>query len=202
MPAAPADWTLSDFDFALPPEQIAQQPAAERSASRLLDTLQAPPRDRIFRELPSLLRPGDLLVFNDTEVIKARLFGRKASGGGVELLVERVLPGRHEVWAHVRASKSPRPGTQLRLAEAFDAQVLGRCGPEDALFHLAIEGFKLGVEEVPPESQAGGDGPFIHSSHFVLVDGAGRVRGYYDSTEAEALKRLRRDLASVRSERS
>jgi protein SCO1 len=75
-------------------------------------------------------------------------------------------------------------------------------GSRDALFRLAIEGFKLGVEEVPPESQSGGDGPFIHSSHFVLVDGAGRVRGYYDSTEAEALKRLRRDLAAVRSERS
>lgn len=134
----PATWTLSDFDFALPPEQIAQQPAAERSASRLLDTLHSPPRDRIFRELPSLLRPGDLLVFNDTQVIKARLFGHKASGGAVELLVERVLPGRHEVWAHLRASKSPRPGTQLRLADAFDALVLGRCGPEDGLFHLAF----------------------------------------------------------------
>ena len=147
MPADPADWTLSDFDFALPPEQIAQQPAAERSASRLLDTLQAPPRDRIFRELPSLLRPGDLLVFNDTAVIKARLFGHKASGGSVELLVERVLPGRHEVWAHVRASKSPRPGTQLRLADAFDAQVLGRCGPEDALFHLAFPDAPLALLE-------------------------------------------------------
>jgi S-adenosylmethionine:tRNA ribosyltransferase-isomerase len=145
MPAVPAesshrtsDWTLSDFDFALPPEQIAQQPAAERSASRLLDTLQAPPCDRIFRELPSLLRPGDLLVFNDTQVIKARLFGHKASGGAVELLVERVLPGRHEVWAHLRASKSPRPGTRVRLADAFDARVLGRCGPDNALFHLGF----------------------------------------------------------------
>src|SRR5262249_14917330 len=79
-------YTLSDFDFALPPELIAQHPAPERSASRLLDGTGAQPVDRIFRELPSLLAPGDLLVFNDTQVIKARLFGRKASGGAVEAL--------------------------------------------------------------------------------------------------------------------
>jgi cytochrome oxidase Cu insertion factor (SCO1/SenC/PrrC family) len=75
-------------------------------------------------------------------------------------------------------------------------------GPQDALYRLAIEGFKLGVEEVPPERQPAGDGPFLHSSHFVLVDGKGYVRGYYDSTDEEALSRLRRDLASVRSERT
>jgi protein SCO1 len=74
-------------------------------------------------------------------------------------------------------------------------------GSRDDLFRLSIEGFKLGVQEVPAESQSGGDGPFIHSSHFVLVDGTGRIRGYYDSTEAEALSRLRKDLAAVRSER-
>ena len=83
--------TLSDYDFDLPPELIAQHPAAERSGSRLLDGRAAPPTDRIFRELPDLLQPGDLLVFNDTKVIKARVFGEKASGGKIELLVERVL---------------------------------------------------------------------------------------------------------------
>lgn len=128
-------YTLSDFDFALPPELIAQHPAPERSASRLLDGRAWPPVDRIFRELPALLTPGDLLVFNDTRVIKARLFGSKPTGGAVEALVERVLPG-HEVWAHLRASKSPKAGSIVRFADAFDAEVLGRGGPDNELFHL------------------------------------------------------------------
>lgn len=132
--------TLGDFDFDLPPELIAQHPAAERSASRLLDGRSAWPQDRVFRDLPLLLEPGDLLVFNDTRVIKARLYGSKASGGAVEALIERVLPDagprQHEVWAHLRASKSPRPGAVVRFADAFDAEVLGRCGPQDSLFHL------------------------------------------------------------------
>ncbi len=128
-------YTLNDFDFALPPELVAQHPAAERSRSRLLDGTGALPADRQFTDLPGLLNAGDLLVFNDTRVIKARLHGEKPSGGAVEALVERVLPG-HEVWAHLRASKSPRPGSLVRFANAFDAQVLGRAGPEDSLFHL------------------------------------------------------------------
>ena len=132
-------YTLSDFDFALPPELIAQHPAPERSASRLLDGRGEIPVDRVFRDLPALLDPGDLLVFNDTRVIKARLLGRKASGGAVEALVERVLVG-HEVLAHLRASKTPRPGSVLRFEGAdgrgFDAEVLGRGGPQDALFRL------------------------------------------------------------------
>jgi S-adenosylmethionine:tRNA ribosyltransferase-isomerase len=131
----PRTYTLSDFDFALPPELIAQHPAPERSASRLLDGTGEQPVDRAFRDLPGLLDAGDLLVFNDTRVIKARLYGVKASGGHVEALVERVLPG-NEVLAHVRASKSPKPGSVLRLADAFDAQVLGRGGPDGSLFHL------------------------------------------------------------------
>ena len=128
-------YTLSDFDFDLPPELIAQHPAAERSASRLLDGRSLPPVDRVFRELPGLLQPGDLLVFNDTRVIKARLFGVKASGGQVEALIERVLPGR-EVLAHLRASKSPKAGSSVRFADAFDAEVIGRAGPEGGLFRL------------------------------------------------------------------
>jgi S-adenosylmethionine:tRNA ribosyltransferase-isomerase len=127
--------TLADFDFELPPQLIAQHPAAERSASRLLDGRGRVPDDRVFRELPHLLQPGDLLVFNDTRVIKARLFGEKATGGAVQALVERVLPG-FEVLAHLRASKSPKPGSRLRFADAFDAEVLGRAGPDEALFHL------------------------------------------------------------------
>ncbi len=134
-PTTSSAYTLADFDFALPPELIAQHPAAERSSSRLLDGTGSTPVDRVFRDLPSLLQPGDLLVFNDTRVIKARLFGEKPTGGAVEALVERVLPG-HEVWAHLRASKSPRPGGWVRFADAFDAQVLGRAGPDGGLFHL------------------------------------------------------------------
>jgi S-adenosylmethionine:tRNA ribosyltransferase-isomerase len=128
-------YTLSDFDFALPPELIAQHPAAERSASRLLDGRDAVAVDRRFRDLPDLLRSGDLLVFNDTRVIKARLLGVKASGGAVEALIERVLPDR-QVLAHLRASKTPKPGSLLRFADAFDAEVIGRSGPQDSLFHL------------------------------------------------------------------
>ena len=131
----PREYGLADFDFTLPPELIAQHPAPERSASRLLDGRGALPVDRVFRDLPLLLQPGDLLVCNDTRVIKARLLGEKPTGGVVEALVERVLPG-FEVWAHLRASKSPRPGSVVRFGDAFDAEVLGRAGPEGALFHL------------------------------------------------------------------
>ena len=135
-------FTLSDFDFQLPEDLIAQHPAAERSASRLLDGTQASPTDRIFRELPGLLQAGDLLVFNDTQVIKARLFGEKASGGKLELLIERVLPG-HEVVAHMKVSKKPLPGARLYMAGGsrggFEAVLLGRWPDANgALFHLRL----------------------------------------------------------------
>ncbi|BDC29065.1 S-adenosylmethionine:tRNA ribosyltransferase-isomerase [Bordetella parapertussis] len=129
----PTPLTLADFDYHLPPELIAQSPAAERGGSRLLH-LDAASRlhDRRFPDLAGLLRPHDLLVFNDTRVIKARLTGQKATGGKVEVLVERITaPDR--ALAHVRASKSPGPGMRLRLAEAFEAEVLGR---EGELFDL------------------------------------------------------------------
>jgi S-adenosylmethionine:tRNA ribosyltransferase-isomerase len=128
--------TTDDFDFELPPELIAQQPAPERSGSRLLDATSTEAIDRRFHELPLRLSSGDLLVFNDTRVIKARLHGAKASGGVVEALVERLVPDSNEVWAHMRASKSPKAGSVVRFDDAFDAQVLGRCGPDDGLFRL------------------------------------------------------------------
>ena len=136
----PRSFSLSDFDFALPPELVAQHPLPERSASRLLDATTEPPVDRVFRDLPARLSPGDLLVFNDTRVIKARLLGHKDSGGAVEALVERVLTG-HEVMAHLRASKSPRPGSRVHFAQqsgdaGFNAEVLGRRGADGSLFHL------------------------------------------------------------------
>jgi S-adenosylmethionine:tRNA ribosyltransferase-isomerase len=133
---SPSMHTLADFDFHLPPELIAQHPAAERSAARLLDGQGALPSDRVFRDLPGLLRRGDLLVFNDTRVIKARLFGHKASGGAVEVLVERVLGAADEALVHLRASKSPAAGTRLTLEGAAEAEVLGRGGPEGRLFRL------------------------------------------------------------------
>lgn len=139
-------YRLADFDFELPPELIAQHPAAQRSGARLLDGRTSPGTHHVVRELPALLDPGDLLVFNNTRVIKARLLGHKPSGGAVEALVERVLPGPgHEVWAHLRASKSPRAGSRVRFVAAdpqkhFDAEVLGRTGPGDALFHLRFPG--------------------------------------------------------------
>ena len=148
-------YTVADFDFDLPPELIAQHPAAERSASRLLDGRTLPAVERVFRDLPTLLEPGDLLVFNDTKVIRARLYGAKDTGGGVEALVERVLPGaadgRHEVWAHLRASKSPKAGQTVHFRDAagatFAAEVLGRCGPENGLFHLRLPGDALALLE-------------------------------------------------------
>jgi S-adenosylmethionine:tRNA ribosyltransferase-isomerase len=133
------DFTLSDFDFELPPELVAQHPAAERSGSRLLDGTGSLPADRIFRELPSLLRDGDLLVFNDTRVVKARLFGEKPTGGKLELLVERVLQGR-EVVAHMKVSKKPQVGTALAMNGGFSATLLGRWPDEDgALFRFRFE---------------------------------------------------------------
>jgi S-adenosylmethionine:tRNA ribosyltransferase-isomerase len=139
-------YTLDDFDFSLPAELIAQRPTPERSASRLLDGRGTTPADRVFRELPSLLDAGDLLVFNDTRVIKARLYGEKPTGGAIEALVERVLPG-HEVLAHLRASKSPREGSRVRFADAFDAEVLGRAGSDDSLFRLRFPSAPLALLE-------------------------------------------------------
>ncbi|AFJ84997.1 MULTISPECIES: tRNA preQ1(34) S-adenosylmethionine ribosyltransferase-isomerase QueA [Burkholderia] len=125
-------FTLSDFDFNLPPELIAQTALPERTASRLLevDGTVAPTRlvDRRFAELPSCIARGDLLVFNDTKVLKARFFGQKASGGKIEVLIERVT-GTHTALAQIRASKSPGAGTTLRLADAFDVTVGERVEP-------------------------------------------------------------------------
>ena len=137
-------YCLSDFDFALPPELIAQHPAPERSGSRLLDGSASAPADRIFRELPGLLKTGDLLVFNDTRVMNARLFGEKATGGKLELLIERVLGG-NQVAAHLRVSKKPAIGETVSLVSApghpdnVSATLLGRWpDAEGALFRFVL----------------------------------------------------------------
>jgi len=124
-------WNLNDFDYLLPDELIAQAPLDRRTDSRLLQ-VQPSLADLHFADLPSLLSPGDLLVFNDTRVMHARLFGTKDTGGQVEVMIERPL-GSHEALAQIRASKSPKPGTRLHLEEALDVEVLGRAGE---FFHL------------------------------------------------------------------
>jgi S-adenosylmethionine:tRNA ribosyltransferase-isomerase len=128
--------TVEDFDYPLPDELVAQHPTAERTGSRLLRLARDGLHDHKFGELPAFLTAGDVLVFNDTRVIKARLFGTKDSGGRVEVLIERVLD-EHAALAQVKASKPPREGTRLRLAGALDATVLGR---DDDLFRLRFEG--------------------------------------------------------------
>jgi S-adenosylmethionine:tRNA ribosyltransferase-isomerase len=129
-------YSLSDFDFDLPPERIAQFPLPDRSASRLLQLDGEQIVDRRFSDIVDLLEPGDLLVMNDTRVLKARFFGVKETGGNVEVLVERVLDSR-TVLAQVRASKSPKPGNRIRLADAFDVVAGERAGE---FFTLKFEG--------------------------------------------------------------
>ena len=128
--------TLDDFDYALPPELIAQFPAPERAASRLLGLAREGLSDRRFADLPQYLRAGDVLVFNDTRVIKARLIGVKASGGRIEALVERVN-GTHQALVQLRASHAPRPGSRLNFEGAIDAEVLER---RDDLYLLGFAG--------------------------------------------------------------
>jgi S-adenosylmethionine:tRNA ribosyltransferase-isomerase len=120
-------YSLSDFDFDLPPERIAQVPLPDRSASRLLQLDGDRITDRHFADIVDQLAAGDVLVMNNTRVLKARFFGQKESGGQVEVLVERVLDQR-TVLAQVRASKSPKPGTRIRLADAFDVTTGERAG--------------------------------------------------------------------------
>jgi len=131
----------SDFNYLLPDALIAQKPLAERDASRLLcmnrDTGQI--ADRQFTDFIDLIHECDLLVFNDTKVIPARLFGKKQSGGKVEILIERILDDHHAI-AHVRASKSPKPGTLIELDEGFHCEVQGRA---DDLFQLEFAGTNL-----------------------------------------------------------
>jgi len=129
---------LDDFDYQLPQELIAQHPAGERGTSRLLhlDGRTGAIADRRFRDIVELAAPGDVMVFNDTRVIKARIRGRKKTGGWVEVMIERVL-GRDEVLAQVGANRPPRPGARLVLAGAIEATVLRR---EREFFHLRFEG--------------------------------------------------------------
>jgi S-adenosylmethionine:tRNA ribosyltransferase-isomerase len=123
-----------DFNFYLPDALIAQHPTADRTASRMLhlNGINGELSDKMFIHLPECLQAGDLLVFNDTRVIKARLFGIKHTGGNVEVLIERVI-NQQTAYAHVRASRAPKVGTRLTLSNAFDVEVTAR---HDDLFEL------------------------------------------------------------------
>ena len=124
--------SIDDFDYDLPPELIAQHPGETRSGSRLLCVGPDSIADRRFSELPQLLAPGDLLVFNDSKVIKARLFGKKETGGHIEVLIERVF-SEHEALAQVHAGRAAKPGSTLQLAGGLKVRVLGRVGE---FYHL------------------------------------------------------------------
>jgi S-adenosylmethionine:tRNA ribosyltransferase-isomerase len=126
----------TDFDFYLPDALIAQFPAKERTASRLLrlDGKTGRLTDSHFIDLPNFIAPGDLLVFNNTKVIKARLAGSKTTGGQIEALIERVIDHHHAL-AHIKSSRSPKPGSKLLFADVFEAEVIER---QDDLFLLKI----------------------------------------------------------------
>lgn len=128
---------ISDFDYHLPEHLIAQFPPVTRGTSRLLHVDGANLADRVFTELPTFLQAGDVLVFNDTKVIKARMFGEKASGGKIEALIERVL-NEHQALAHIKASKAPKPGTILHFHGGFTAEMTERQGD---LFKLDFAAF-------------------------------------------------------------
>lgn len=128
---------ISDFDFTLPDQLIAQHPPEVRGSSRLLVALpDMPLQDRAFGDLPDYIEAGDVLVFNNTKVMKARLFGQKESGGKIEALIERVLDN-HTALAHIRSSKSPKPGTKLIFKGDICAVMVERA---DELFCLRFEG--------------------------------------------------------------
>ncbi|HMH69314.1 MAG TPA: tRNA preQ1(34) S-adenosylmethionine ribosyltransferase-isomerase QueA [Pinirhizobacter sp.] len=170
----------SDFDFDLPNALIAQSPLAERSASRLLvlDRVAGTRQNRQFRELPGMLQPGDLLVFNDTRVLPARLFGHKESGGAVEILIERVT-GTHEARAQLGVSKKPKEGGRILLADGSAVTVLGR---EGEFFRLRFEGheplekilLRLGEMPLPPyiERKPGQDDTTRYQTVFAREPGA------------------------------
>ncbi len=152
-------YALSDFDFDLPSELIAQIPLPERAASRLLQVGRQQFTDRVFSELIDLLQAGDVLVFNDTRVLNARFLGVKESGGKIEVLVERVIDTVTAL-VQIRASKSPVPGTKLRLAGAFDVTVGERSG-EFFIVHFPSDAIELidryGQLPLPPYIQHAAD---------------------------------------------
>ena len=132
------DLVLSDFDFPLPPELIAQHPLPDRAASRLLHVEPQQLSDRSFADIVALIAPGSVLVFNDTRVIKARLLGRKPSGGRVEALIERILDARR-AWARVRTGHKPKPGSEVFFGGGDRTAVATVRGRHDDFFDLEFD---------------------------------------------------------------
>lgn len=171
----------SDFNYHLPPELIAQKPLPERSASRLLQLNRRTGEivDAGFRDFIELLRPDDVLVFNDTKVIPARLFASKATGGKVEILIERI-EDQHLALAHVRASKAPKPDTLLHLQNGTACRVLGR---EHDLFRLQFETdstlleilAQIGHMPLPPYIERADDQDDLERYQTVFAKQAGAV---------------------------
>jgi S-adenosylmethionine:tRNA ribosyltransferase-isomerase len=171
----------SDFHFDLPPELVAQAPLPERSASRLLvaDAVAQRLEDRRFTDLVQLLQPGDLLVFNDTRVLPARLFGRKPSGGLVEILIERVT-GAHEARAQLGVSKKPKTGGRIVLADGSEVSVLGRDGEFFLLRFETVEPLekvllRLGRMPLPPYIERDADAADDERYQTVFARSSGAV---------------------------
>ncbi|MGH8651956.1 MAG: tRNA preQ1(34) S-adenosylmethionine ribosyltransferase-isomerase QueA [Gammaproteobacteria bacterium] len=189
-----------DFSYHLPEALIAQHPSPARTQSRLLvlDGGSDAIKDKLFYELPSLLSPGDLLVFNDTRVVKARLFAHKPTGGEVEVLVERVVNGA-AMLAQIRANKAPKAGASLLFQGGIKAQVFGRNGE---LFELRFEGEQdpyavmqaIGQVPLPPyiRRSAGQDDELRYQTVFARIPGAvaAPTAGlHFDSSLLETLRR-------------
>ncbi|GAB2587960.1 tRNA preQ1(34) S-adenosylmethionine ribosyltransferase-isomerase QueA [Nitrincola alkalisediminis] len=199
---------VRDFYFELPDDLIARFPLQERSHSRLLclDAQEGRLQHRIFSDILELLTPGDLLVFNDTRVIPARLHGQKASGGKVEVLIERVLTPNTAL-AHVRSSRSPKPGSRLQLEGGVDVEVTGR---KENLFELSfnIEGHLLEVLDavghipLPPYMQREDQASDRERYQTVYNRKPGAVAAptaglHFDQALLDALKRKGVDIAFV-----
>jgi S-adenosylmethionine:tRNA ribosyltransferase-isomerase len=206
-----APWSTvkkADFDFDLPPELIAQAPLERRSDSRLLvlDVAGGSKSDRRFDELPGLLREGDLLVFNDTRVLPARLYGRKDSGGAVEILIERVT-GSHEARAQLGVSKKPRPGGRIELADGSQVTVLGREG-EFFLLRFEVDEplerllGRLGEMPLPPYIERGADDSDMERYQTVFARQPGAVAAptaglHFDEALLERLRQRGVDTGYV-----
>ncbi len=186
-----------EFDFVLPEQLIAQHPPEQRGASRLLYAHDGALEDRRFADLLQLVRPNDVLVLNDTRVIKARLFGSKESGGRVEVLVERVL-NAHEVLAQVRASHAPQVGSRLLLARTLQVEVLGREGEFFRLRFISGEGVldlleRHGQLPLPPYITHAADGEDEQRYQTVFAREAGAVAAptaglHFDEAMLQALR--------------
>lgn len=199
---------LSDFDFELPAELIAQHPPASRGDSRLLhlDGRSGVLIDRSFSDLPALMRAGDVMVFNDSAVIKARLLGQKDSGGKAEVLIERMLPEGTVATAHVRASKAPKAGSRLDFAQGISAEVKGR---EDDLFVLDFGSRKvldvteaIGAVPLPPYIEHAPSAEDVSRYQTVYANAPGSVAAptaglHFDQPMRASLQQLGVELAHV-----